>query len=163
METREIMMIPDLANARRVKIDRVLESAVVLNWSELLQASEKGQVHIEYGMAPEPSLQYVKIWLSTVKGEWDLICQYWMSPGKSGTPAAGITFTEGYRSAALAQMLDQMMQHRDGFANSLCEDSGVKMIQITPPTDKDTQDAGECMTAAYERVGLVFSGKVAAA
>lgn len=150
-------MVPYLATTKRVQIDRILESAVVLSWKDLLQASEKGLVHVEYGTAPEPSLQYVKIWLSTAKGAWDLICEYWMSPGSTGVRPSGITFSKGHYSAGLEQMLDQMMQHRDGFTNSLCEDSGVKMIQVQSPTEKDRLEANECMTSAYERVGLVFA------
>jgi hypothetical protein len=69
-------MISSKEPTRRVQIDRVLESAVVLNWNDLLKSSHHGVVHIEYGTAPEPSLQYVKIWLSTTGGTWDLICQY---------------------------------------------------------------------------------------
>lgn len=151
-------MIPSMAPTKRVQIDRVLESAVVLSWKDLLHTSKEGLVHVEYGTAPEPSLQYLKIWLSTTRGTWDLICEYWMSPGSSRIPAVGLTFSNGYYSADLAQMLEHMMQHHDGFPNSLSGESGVNLIQVQSPTAGDRRKAGACMTEAYQRLGLPFAG-----
>ena len=147
-----------MATGKRVQIDRVLESAVVLSWKDLLQASKEGLVHVEYGTAPEASLQYVKIWLSTTRGTWELICEYWMSPGLSRVPAAGLTFSNGYYSADLARMLEHMMQHQDGFPNSLSGKSGVNLIRVQSPTDGDSLKAGVCMTEAYHCLGLSFAG-----
>ncbi len=154
MLTEEMLMIPSIAPPKRVKIDRVLESAVVLSWKDLLQSSDQGVVHVEYATAPEPSLQYLKIWLSTRRGTWDLICEYWMSPGSSRVPAVGLTFSNGYYSADLAQMLEHMMQHQDGFPNSLSGKSGVNLIQVQSPTEDDRLKAGSCINEAYQRLGL---------
>jgi hypothetical protein len=151
-------MIPSMAPMKRVQIDRVLESAVVLSWKDLLQSSCQGVVHVEYATAPEPSLQYLKIWLSTSRGTWNLICEYWMSPGSSRVPAVGLTFSNGFYSANLAQMLEHMMQHQDGFPNSLSGESGVNLIQVRPPTEDDTLKAGHCMSEAYQRLGLPLVG-----
>lgn len=140
--------------AKRVQIDRVLESAVVLNWNGLLKSSHQGVVHIEYGTAPEPSLQYVKMWLSTPRGKWELICEYWMSPGSSKVPAAGLTFSNGYHSEDLAQMLRETVQHQDGYPNSLFGKSGVNLIRVRPPTEDARLKASNCMSEAYHRLGL---------
>jgi hypothetical protein len=156
-------MIPSMAPIERVHIARVLESAVVLSWKELLHKSQKGLVHVEYGTAPEPSLQYLKIWLSTTKGTWHLICEYWMSLGSSRLPAAGLTFSNGYYSADLAGMLGQMMQHHEGFPNSLSGESAVNLIQVHSPTEGDRVKAGACMTEAYHRLGLLFAASPGAA
>lgn len=147
-------MMPYMPPIKRVQIDRVLESAVVLSWKDLLHTAKEGLVHVEYGTAPEPSLQYLKIWLSTARGTWDLICEYWMSAGSSKVPVAGLTFSNGYYSADLAQMLANMMRHQEGFPNSLCGESGVNLIQVQPPTESDRLKAGACMTEAYHRLGL---------
>ncbi|HLJ85321.1 MAG TPA: hypothetical protein VKZ53_00780 [Candidatus Angelobacter sp.] len=147
----------------RVEIARVLESAVVLSWKDLLRKSKEGLVHVEYGTAPEPSLQYLKFWLSTTKGTWDLICEYWMSSGSSKLPAAGLTFSNGYHSADLAMILGQMMRHHDGFADSLSGKSGVNLIQVQSPTAGDRMIATTCMTEAYHRLGLPFVGGPGAA
>lgn len=150
-------MIPTRAPVQRVQIARVLESAVVLSWKDLLRPSKKGLVHVEYGTAPEPSLQYLKIWLSTTEGRWNLICEYWMSSGSSRVPAAGLTFSNGYHSADLALMLERMMQRHDGFPDSLSGESGVNLIQVESPTEGDRVKAGACMIEAYHRLGLLFA------
>lgn len=150
-------MIPTMAPMQRVEIARVLESAVVLSWKDLLHPSKEGLVHVEYGTAPEPSLQYLKVWLATTRGTWDLICEYWMSCGSSRVPAAGLTFSKGYYSADLALMLEQMMQHHDGFPNSLSGESGVNLIQVHSPTERDRVKARARMTEAYHRLGLLFA------
>jgi hypothetical protein len=150
----EELFMTHLAPIKRVQIDRVLESAVVLSWKDLLHTGKEGLVHVEYGTAPEPSLQYLKIWLSTTRGTWDLICEYWMSAGSAKAPPAGLTFRNGYYSTDLAQMLGQMMQHHDDFPNSLWGESGVNLIQVQRPTENDRRKAGDCMTDAYHRLGL---------
>ena len=112
-------MIPHTVPPQRVQIDRVLESAVVLSWKEMLQRRKDGIVHIEYGTAPEPSLQYVKIWVSTRRGLWDLICEYWMSQGTSRVPTRGLTFSNGYHSLQLQHILEHTLGHGDGIADPL--------------------------------------------
>lgn len=156
-------MIESTARTQRVEIARVLESAVVLSWKELLDKSKEGLVHVEYGTAPEPSLQYLKVWRSTTRGTWDLICEYWASSGSSTLPAAGLTFSSGYHSADLARMLEQMMQHHDGFTDSLSGESGVNLIQVQSPTEGDRVIADARMTEAYHRLGLLFAASPGAA
>jgi hypothetical protein len=152
-----MFMIPSMAPLKRVQVDRVLESAVVLSWKDLLRSSKERLVHVEYATAPEPSLQYLKIWLLTNRGTWDLICEYWIAPGSSRVPAVGLTFSNGYYSADLAQMLEHMMQHQDGFPNLLSGESGVNLIQVQSPTEDDRLKASNCMSEAYDRLGLLFA------
>ena len=97
----------------KVQIDRILQSAVVLSWKDLLHPSQRGVIHIEY--APGASLPYLKIWQLTGRGEWSLVCKYWMAPGPSGTQVDGMTFSSGYHSTGLAEMLEVILQHRDHF------------------------------------------------
>lgn len=156
-------MIGFRARTQRVELARVLESAVVLSWKDLLDKSEKGLVHIEYGTAPEPSLQYLKVWLSTTRGTWDLICEYWASSGSSKLLAGHLTFSNGYHSADLAIMLERLMQHQDGFTDSLSGASGVNLVQVQSPTEGDRVKADACMIEAYHRLGLVFAGSPGAA
>lgn len=155
-------MIRHLSNNRRVAIGDVLESAVVLSWQELLKDSSPGLVHVEYGTDPEPCLQYVKIWLSPRQGRWDLVCEYWMSAGLSGRSARGLTFSNGYHSAALSEMLQDMMRQCDGFPNSLAGDSHVNLIPVNAPTADERQKAKTCITDAYQRIGLAYPAKGAA-
>lgn len=149
-------MVPHPPPAERIRIDHVLESAVVLSWKELLRGRRAGVVHVEYGVAPEPSLQYVKIWLSTRRASWDLMCEYWMCAGPSRIPTAGLTFSNGYYSAALKRILEHMMRRQDGVPNSLSGESGVNLILVEPPTRGEELRARDYMTEAYRRIGLEF-------
>lgn len=150
-------MIQDKTPTNRIPIDRVLESAVVLSWRDLVKGSRPGIVHVEYGTAPEPSLQYVKIWLSKTLGSWDLICEYWISLGSSQAPAAGLTFGNGYYSSDLRQMLGHLMRHQDNFPDPLSGESGVNLILVQPPTEDDRLQAGGCIREAYRRLGVGVS------
>ena len=148
-------MKQDQAPIKRVPIDRALVSAVVLSWSDLLNGSHPGVVHVEYGTAPEPSLQYLKIWLSSGLDAWDLICEYWITLGSSRSPAAGLTFGSGYYSSDLKQMLEHLMGHQNSFPDPLSGKTSVKLILVQPPTEDDRLQAGACIREAYRRLGLV--------
>jgi hypothetical protein len=153
--TEKLFMIPGKAPTKRAQIDRVLESAVVLSWNDLVKGSHPGTIDIEYGTAPEPSLQYLKIWLSTARGTWDLICEYWISSGSSPVPAAGLTFSNGYYSSDLKQMLEHLMRHQVSIPDLLSGKSGVSLMRIQPPTKDIRLQAGSCMKEACQRLGLV--------
>ena len=137
----------------KVQMDRILESAVVLSWNDLLRPSQRGLIHIEY--APGTRLQYLKICQLTGKGEWSLVCEYWMSRGPADSPGDGITFKNDYRSAGLAEMLEVIMQHQDNFAPSL--KPGAGLIQVTLPTEQESLASGACMRHVYESLGLSFA------
>lgn len=150
-------MIPRMIQNQRAEIDHVLESAVVLSWQELQKGLRPGLIQVEYGTAPESSLQYVKMWRSPTRGIWDLICEYWISPGMiAGRPAMGLTFSNGYHSAALTEILQEMMLHRDGFANSLAGHTGVSLIMVHAPSTDERRKAKVCMNDAYQRIGLTY-------
>ena len=143
----------------KVEMDRILESAVVLSWDDLLHPSQKGLIHIEY--APAPRLQYLKIWQLTGKGEWSLVCEYWMPHGPTESPGGEMTFSNDYHSAGLAEMLGVIMQHQDNFAPSL--KPGAGLIQVTLPTEQENSASGACMRHVYESFGLSFAQIPAAA
>jgi hypothetical protein len=109
--------MPHGKRVMKVQMDRILESAVVLSWKDLLHISQEGLIHIEY--VPGPSLQYLKIWQLTGKGSWSLICEYWMSQGQAAKPVAGLTFSNDYHSEGLAEMLNVIMQHQGSFMTSI--------------------------------------------
>lgn len=140
----------------RVEIGGLLESAVMLSWNELLKSSSRRLVHIEYGIAPEPSLQYVKIWLATSRGSWNLVCEYWIASGFKSAPPIGLTFSNGFHSSILAEILDATMRAREGFIGSFSGDNRVSVIVVHSPTKDQLQKAQEYMSEAYERLGLVY-------
>ena len=135
----------------KVQIDGILESAVILSWKDLLHPSERGLMHIEH--APGTRFPYVKIWQLTGKGQWSLVCEYWM-PGDSAMD--GMAFSNGYGSAGLAEMLKVIMQHQDNFAPSLATSSAA-VIQVTLPTEQESLAATASMKNAYDGLGLTFT------
>ena len=151
--------IPQGKTIVSVQMDRILKSAVVLSWRDLLHPSQKGLIHIEY--APGTRLPYLKIWHLTGRGEWRLVCEYWMLRGSTESPGAGMTFSNDYHSAGLAEMLEVIMQHQDNFAPSPKPGAGV--IQVTLPTEQENLMSGACMRHAYESFGLSFAHISAAA
>ena len=42
-------------------LERVLESAIVVWWADLMRGSPSGLIHIEYDSAPAGTLDYVKV------------------------------------------------------------------------------------------------------
>ena len=145
--------IPDETRKMKIELDRILTSAVVLSWQDLLRVTHGGLIHIEY--APGKTLQYLKVWELTGKGEWSLVCEYWMSRGPSA-PRDGLTFSNDYHSARLTDMLELIMQHQDRFSDSL-DRPGAGLIQVTLPTAQESVAATACMRQAYESLGLTFA------
>lgn len=160
-ERRNIMSsIPNEKRTIKIDLDRILTSAVVLSWEDLLHVTNGGLIHIEY--APGKTLQYLKVWELTGKGEWSLVCEYWMSRGSTAVPPDGITFSNDYHSACLTDMLEMIMQHQNRFSDSL-DRPGAGLIQVTLPTDQESLAAIACMRQAYESLGLTFAHIPAAA
>jgi hypothetical protein len=152
--------IPDGKRTIKIELDRILTSAVVLSWEDLLHVTHGGLIHIEY--APGKTVQYLKVWELTGKGEWSLVCEYWMSRGPAGLPPAGMMFSNEYHSAGLTDMLELIMQHQDRFSDSL-DRPGAGLIQVTLPTAQESLAATACMRHAYESLGLAFAHIPAAA
>lgn len=152
--------IPDGKRTIKIELDRILTSAVVLSWGDLLHTSQRGLIHIEY--APGKTLEYLKVWELTGKGGWSLVCEYWMSRGPTAVPRDGMTFSNDYHSAGLTDMLELIMQHQDSFAASLVR-PGAGLIQVTLPTDQESLAATACMRHAYEGLGFTFAHIPAAA
>jgi hypothetical protein len=137
-----------------IQMHRILESAVILSWNDLLRPSQRGLIQIEY--VPGIHLSYLKIWQLTGKGEWSLVCEHWVSHRPTIATDDGTTFSNGYHSEGLAAMLQVIMQHQDHFAAPLRPGS-PSSIQVQLPTEQDTLAAAACMRLAYEDVGLAFT------
>jgi hypothetical protein len=135
----------------KVPMDRMLESAVILSWEDLPHDFEPGLIHIEYSL--EVSLDYVKIWQLIAKGTWSLICEYRVSPQSAAAPTR-LTFSNGYHSEGLAQMLEVIMQHQAEFVPS--QGRGAGLVQVARPSEEEKQAAKTCMKHAYNHLGLTF-------
>jgi hypothetical protein len=116
-------------------LERVLESAVVVSWADLMRGAQAGLVHIEYGFAAGGTLDDLKFWSSITRGHWLLAVEYWASPSKSHS--TGVHFENGYESDALKHILNSVMQHQSKF--SLPVNLGRQgLLQIAAPTQQET-------------------------
>jgi hypothetical protein len=90
----------DLQVAQTKRFDDALESAVLQNWNELLPHAPSAQIHIEYETDDKGDLEFLKIWASTVRGYWNLVCEMWLQALWSN--AVGLRFANDFHSAELA-------------------------------------------------------------
>ena len=139
-------MNPDVKKS----LERMLESAVVVSWADLMRSTQAGLVHIQYGFAAGGTLDYVQVWLSMTRGQWLLACAYWMSASKFH--GMGIHFDNGYQSESLARILESLMQHQAAF--SLPADLGRQgLLQLSAPTPEESLAATTSVNEALSLVG----------
>src|SRR5271157_2061103 len=127
---------PQSLPAPNVSLDHVLESAVVLNWKDLVQGQAAGVVQIEYHVAPERSVDCLKMWCSTPRGYSSLICNYSVKPGWSSGPC----FSNGFHSRDLGRLLESIMLNQNLFRLESEPNSNV-VIQVGPPTPGQVESA----------------------
>ena len=135
-------------------LERVLESAIVVSWADLMRGTQNGLIHIEYAFAPSGTLDYLQVWSSITRGHWLLACSYWMSASKFHE--TGIHFDNGYQSEGLAHILESVMQHQTAF--SLPADLGRQgLLQITTPTEEESSAAAATVSEALDRVNSTLA------
>jgi hypothetical protein len=131
-------------------LERMLESAVVVSWADLMRSTQAALVHIQYGFAAGGTLDYVQVWSSITRGQWLLACAYWMSA--SNFHGVGIHFDNGYQSESLAHILESLIQHQTAF--SLPADLGRQgLLQLAAPTPEQSRAAAESVNEALSLVG----------
>ena len=162
----EARLGPSLATRRKQTImnpngnlERILESAVVISWADLMRGTPAGLIHIEYGFAAGGTLDYLKIWSSLTRGHWLLACEYWMSANTFH--AAGIGFDNGYKSEGLAHILEISMQRQ----NSLVLPANLGrqgLLQISTPTVEESAAAAAVINIAFDRLNSAVAQPVIA-
>lgn len=134
MSRGELMQSALKQDATKQDLERTLESAVVVSWTDLMHGAQTGLIHIEYGFAMAGTLDYLKVWSSVSRGHWLLACEYWMSA--STFHHTGVSFENGYESVGLARILEFVMQHQNSFA--LPPNLGRQgLLQIPTPTKEE--------------------------
>jgi hypothetical protein len=132
---------------KKQSLDKVLESAAVVSWTDLMRGVQTGMIHMEYGFTVSDTLDYLKVWSSITRGHWLLACSYWTSA--STFHASGIHFENGYHSEGLAHILESVMQHQSAFI--LPSNLGRQgLLQIATPTEEDTARAAASVRNAYD-------------
>jgi hypothetical protein len=135
-------------------LDRTLECAIVVSWSDFMRGTQTGLIHIEYAFAPTGTLDYLKVWSSIARGHWLLACEYWTSANTfHGT---GVRFENGYESEGLAHILEFVMQHQNSFVLSPTLGRQV-LLQISRPTVEESATAAALISEVFERLTSTFA------
>ena len=134
---------------QKPNLERIIESAIAANWTDLMRGGPSGLIHVEYGFVPDGTLDYLQVWTSQNRGYWLLACSYWMSASK--LHGQGVHFDNGYQSTGLARILEMVMQRQDAFA--LPRNFGRRgLIGITTPTEEESTAAAAWMSDAIGRI-----------
>ena len=129
-------------------LERILESAIVVNWGDLIDG-DKSLIHVDYGVAPSGTLDYLQVWTAASRGYWLLVCSYWMSASQFHD--IGIHFDNGYQSQGLADILAVVMQHQSAFY--LPPNLGRQgLLQIPAPTQEESTAAAELVSEAFAQL-----------
>lgn len=139
---------PHLSALESLRVDAMLGDAVVLNWNDLMPETDSGLIHIEYHVESLGSVEYLKIWASTVRGYWQLICEHWIR--RHANQPGGLRFNNGYKSDQLRKMLETIMQHQEMFLVNAAPGKD-RVIQVQPPTDADRSMANSMMEVFRDR------------
>jgi len=140
---------PSIPALDSIQLDAVLAGAVALNWSDLMPEPTAGQIQIEYHVEAMGSVEFAKIWGSTIRGYWNLICEHWMLWADSHQ--GGLHFKNGYKSDGLAKLVDTIMQHQGIFVVGAAPGQD-RMIQVSPPTEGDKVAATRMMEVLRGRL-----------
>jgi hypothetical protein len=137
------------ANERQC-LERILESATIMSWADLVRNAQADVIQIEYDFAASGTIDYLKFWVSISRGHWLLAVKYWTS--RSESHDAGVHFENGYQSDALKHVLQTVMQHQAEF--SLPVDLGRKgLLQISTPTEKESVVASVLINETLGHLG----------
>lgn len=130
-------------------LDRVLESAVIVSWADLMGNAKAGLIHLEYTFVPDGSLEYLKVWSSVTRGRWLLACEYRMAP--STFHGKGLHFENGFQSDGLAQTLEFILQHQQAF-QPLPNLGRTGLLQVHVPTEIESTNAAKSVSDAFCQV-----------
>jgi hypothetical protein len=132
-----------------MKMEHILETAVVADWADLMPGDRNGLIQIAYGFDPSDALEYIEVWSSIKRGYWVLTCTYWMSDSQSHD--AGVHFENGFKSEGLAHSLEIVMQHQNLFR--LPQNIGrQRTILVVAPTEKESEAAAASMSSTFDLV-----------
>jgi hypothetical protein len=130
-------------------LDRLLESAMIQSWPDLMKGATSGSLHLEYGFAADNSVEHLTLWSSKVQGQWDLVCDYWRSSTASHNRR--IHFKDGFRLEDLSHALEFIIQHQRAFS-PLSNVGRTGSLRIGMPTGEEALVAAKSLNDAFCRV-----------
>jgi len=130
--------------------ERILESAAIMSWADLVRNAQTDLIQIEYGFAAGGTIDYLKFWVSISRGHWLLALEYRTS--LSDSHDTGVHFENGYQSDTLKHVLQTVMQHQAEF--SLPVDFGRQgLLQIATPTQQESVVASALVNETLHQLG----------
>jgi hypothetical protein len=124
-------------------LQRMLASVVVSHWADVMPDLEKGMVDVEYRLARDRSIEYLRLWASSRWGFSDLICQYSRFWHWSNTME--VSFGSGYQSKPLAEALDYVVRNASNFSDT--SETANGLVQVYPSTEAQKESADEFIAA----------------
>jgi hypothetical protein len=147
------------AHTANENIERILQSAVVVNWADLMGRGQCGLIHIEYAFASSGTLDCLRVWSCIRRGYWLLTCSYWMSASESHS--AGVHFESEFESEGLAHILEIVMQNQNLF--TLPHNLGRQgLLHIATPSENESKAAAVSVNDALNRVNRRLPGHLLA-
>src|ERR1035438_2154694 len=135
---------PQSLPTQNIQLSQILESAVIVNWSDLVQVAAGSLQKIEYQIGGGRTVDSLKMWCNTARGSWSLICDYSVNPGWSSGPR----FSNGFHSRDLGRLLESIMLNQNLFQHASEVNSNI-VIQISPPTQEEIAAAKLQMDEAF--------------
>lgn len=126
-------------------IENVLRSTAVLRWSDFERLGPIEKIQLAFQLDAAGHLDHLVIWSSARRGEWDLVCDYWMKSGEMH--CAGARFARNRCPQGLEEVLTKVMQQQERFTVAAIGPSG--MVIVTTPTAADRVVATQVMKTAF--------------
>jgi hypothetical protein len=117
------------------------------HWKDVMPDMDKGMVDVEYRLAPDHSIEYLRLWASSRWGFSDLICRYSMFWHWSSTEE--VSFGPGYHSKPLADVLDYVVRNASNFNDTSETLNGL--VQVYPATEEQRQSADKFIASTLKR------------
>lgn len=138
-----------------VSLEQIISHAIVLSWRELFASHDSEAVHVEYHrLHPDGPIEYLKVLAREGKGEWNVVCQYWVTQNEhSAGTARGLTFGPGYRGENFAHLLKAILENGQTFSDRQ-EQSRDGLIQISAPTESEREAATAALQSALTERGI---------
>lgn len=123
------MNTPSTVPRQQRRLCDAIGEAISVTWADVMPHSDEGLIQVEYGPGTDNQIEWLKVWSSTQRGHWNLVCEYWMAEHPFGN--IGLQFAAGYHSDVLGQSLNLIMQHQRQFASP--DKGSLSLIQVYPP------------------------------
>lgn len=136
-------------------LNRLLESAVVLNWKDLTN-NPKALIHVEYHIGVGRSIDYLRVWCSTARGYWNLVCRCTVSPESMSE----LKFGDGYQSPGLGASVEAILKDQSRFPHIYAANTD-HLVQVGSPNLEDTVAAKLTMEKAFRQRAVEFEQDLA--